>query len=235
VANVKMGRTIAALLILVAAILMVVAIVVPWYTVGASGDGLTENANYYAGLSSQNGTIQHTCSGVPRCDPSSSYSSADYNNTGNIAETGFFLLIGGFVLGIIAAILGLASRGNSRRATPAMALAIIALILALVAPVLFAVALPGAINKDLHSPSGSGPWGSFIGTGSTPIGGGITLSTSWGPAIGWYLSIVAFVLFLVGVILLARARKEPPAAPVTQPMMGQDPSMMPPPASPPPT
>ncbi len=221
------------MLILVAAILMVVAIFTPWYSYEQSGGGISVTRNFYPGIPSTNGTIQSSCSGIPSCPGQDSYSNENLNNTGQIAEVGFFLLIGGLILGLVAAILGFMSRGNSGRARPAMALAVIALILALAAPAMFAVALPGALAKDSPSHPSSGPWSTFFGSNTTQIGS-TTITTTWGPGIGWYLSFGAFVVFLIGIILLARARKEPPA-PAAAPMMGQDQSMMPPPASPPPS
>jgi hypothetical protein len=221
----KVGRLIAAVIILIGAVLLIAALVMPWYAFKTSELGGSETQNSYPGLPSQNGTIQYSCSGLPSgfaCPPQTSYSSATpkETNVGNIAETGFFLLIVGIILGVVAAIFGFASRGSPRRAAPAIALAAVALILAIVAPVLFAVALPGAISSDISStyrpPNTSGPWSSFIGSSSftSPTIG--TVNFDWGPAIGWYLSIVAFVLLLVGVILLARYRREPPQA-VTAP------------------
>ncbi|MGA8276327.1 MAG: hypothetical protein WB852_08570 [Thermoplasmata archaeon] len=230
--NATSGRMIAAVLILIGAILLIGALVTPWYSYESSGNGLSETRNYYLGMPSTNGTIQPVCSGLPSCPTQTSYSTQNLNNTGSLAEAGFFMVIGGFALGIIAAILGVVSRRNPRRAAPVMALAALALVLAIAAPGLFAVSLPGAAAKDSPGHLGSGPWSSFFGSNSTTISG-ITITTTWGPGIGWYLSIVAFVILLVGVILLARYRREPP-----QPMTAPAPvvpttSTMPPPSSPP--
>ena len=137
------------------------------------------------------------------------YSNENLNNTGQIAEVGFFLLIGGLILGLVAAILGFMSRGNSGRARPVMALAVIALILALAAPAMFAVALPGALAKDSPSHPSSGPWSTFFGSNTTQIGS-TTITTTWGPGIGWYLSFGAFVVFLSGSSCsLVRERSHP--------------------------
>ncbi|MCI4347636.1 MAG: hypothetical protein L3J97_03330 [Thermoplasmata archaeon] len=223
----RAGRLIGAIIILIGAILLIASLVLPWYSVQTSFGGASATQNSYPGLPSTNGTIQYSCSGLPSlilgasCPPQTSYSRQHLNNTGLIAESGFFLIIAGIVLGIIAAVLGIASRGNSRRTSPAVALAVVALLLAIAAPGLFAASLPGAIGKDLPGHTGSGPWSSFFGSASTMVAPTVTLSTTWGPSVGWYCAIVAFVLLLVGLIILFMYRKEPP-----QPAIG--PSSSPP-------
>jgi len=221
----KGRRLVGAIIVLIGAILLIAAVFIPWYTYQAKessplGSGTT-TINSYPGFTNQNGTIQCSTSGTAACPYSqTSYQNARYNNTGNIAETGFFLLIVGIIFGVIAAALAFMARGTTRRVRPAMIFAIIALILALIAPILFAAALPGAISSDTPTaarPTSSGPWSSFIGSTSftAPVIG--TVNLNWGPTTGWYISFVAFVLFLVGLIFLFMARKEKPAAqPVAQ-------------------
>jgi len=240
-AKAKVGRLIAAVIILIGAILLIAALITPWYANKESFAGASETQNSYPGLPSSNGTIQYSCSSLPAgasCPSQTSYSSISpkETNVGNIAETGFFLLIVGIILGVIAAIFGFASRGNTRRSAPALALGVIALLLAIITPVLFAAALPGAVSSDISStyrpPNTSGPWSSFIGSSSytNPLVG--TVSLDWGPAIGWYLSIVAFVVLLIGVILLFLYRKEPPQPAATPPPTAPASSAAPPPSSP---
>jgi len=230
-ADAKVGRLIAAVIILVGAVLLIAALFTPWYTYEISGHGVSETANLYLGIPSTSGTVQYSCSGVPFCQSQTSYSQANLNNTGTIAEAAFFLLIGGLVLGIIAAVLGVASQRSSRRAAPAVMLAVVALILVIAAPGLFAAVLPGAFGND--TPGGhpaNGPWNSFFGSSSTTFFD-VTATTTWGPAIGWYLSIVAFVLLLVGAILLARSPgglPQPATAPSSTAPVS---STMPPPTS----
>jgi hypothetical protein len=97
---------------------------------------------------------------------------------------------------------------------------------------MFAVGLPGAVAKDDPSHSGSGPWSTFFGSNSTTEFDR-TVNLTWGPGAGWYLSFVAFALFLNGVIFWARSRKDPPG-PVTS-MWTADPatSGLPPAPAPP--
>lgn len=241
-ASKKAWRLAGTIIILIGAILLIAALFTPWYAYKTSYAGASETQNSYPGIASTNGTIQYTCSGLPAgasCPSQTSYSSIvpKETNVGNIAETGFFLLIVGIILGIIAAIFGFVSRGNARRSGPALTLGIIALLLAIVAPVLFAAALPGAVSSDISTtyrpPNTSGPWSSFTGSSSytNPLVG--VVSFNWGPGVGWYLSIGAFVILLVGVVLLFIGRKEPSAPTPAPESTAPTPAATQPPSSPP--
>jgi hypothetical protein len=209
----KAMRLVGAVMIVIGAILLITALITPWYAFKTSFYGGSTTQSFYPGMPSTNGTIQYSCSDTPACSSQTSYNEARLNNTGTIAETGFFLLTGAIVLGVVAALFGFASRGNTRRVRPGLVFAVLTLLLAIVAPVLFAVALPGAISNDssnFYRPANTnGPWSSFIGSSSAGSRLG-TISLDWGPAIGWYLSIAAFVVVLVGLIVLFLNRKETP-------------------------
>lgn len=212
----KTNRTIGAIIILIGAVILIAALFTPWYSFKESVPVGSVTQNSYPGIPSTNGTIQYSCSGSVPCPSQTSYSNIKpaETNTGNIAESGFFLLIVGAIIGVIATVFGLMARGNARRVRPAFILGIIAVILALIAPVLFAAALPGAISSDIGStyrPTSSGPWSSFTGSTSATLGG-VPYSFTWGPTTGWYLAFAAFVVLLIGVIFLFLGRKEPVAA-----------------------
>lgn len=216
----KGGRMVGAAVILVGAILMIVALFTPWYMEQISDSGRTITLNSYPGMPSTNGTIQYSCSGLPsgyQCPSQTSYSADHLNNTGTIAETGYYLIILGFIFGLIGAILGFASGNKPGRARSGMTMAIVAMVVAIAAVGMFAVALPTAIGQDTPNHTGTGPWSSFYGSGNASSYGLPGGTLSWGPATGWYLAIGAFVLFLVGMIILARARREPPEPAATAP------------------
>ncbi len=225
------GRTIGALIVLVGALLLIATVFVPWYSESESfhtpvGGSWSYTTTSYPGLANQNGTVRSSCSGAALplpvngslCPPSqTSYNGADLNTTGLLVETGYFLLLAGFVLGVISALIGLATRRRSKGAVTAGALGIVAMVLAVAVPVLFAVLLPTAISDDLPQETGSGPWSSFMGSHTTNLVD-ISVKLTWGPAIGWYLSFVAFVVLLVGAIVLILARKGPASpAPISVP------------------
>jgi hypothetical protein len=215
----KTGRSIGTILLFVGAVLLIAALIEPWYADAASNSGLpgggTRNVTvtYYPGISSLNGTIRYSCGGsgfegsLP-CPDQTSYSNAKANSTGIVAETGFLLGVVAVVSGILAALLGMASRRNSRRGSSGLAFAVVALAFAILAPVVFGVALPTAVGKDTPGHRGNGPWSSFFGSASSTIFP-VRETTTWGPSLGWYMSIAAAGLFLVGVIFFARLRVEP--------------------------
>jgi len=240
-ADSKRRRFVGAIIVLIGAVLLIAAVFIPWYTwqQKASEDGasITGTISTYPGLPGQNGTVQtsYSCSNLPSSvscpsGTSNSYSNLNLNNTGQVAETGLVLLIVGFVLGLIGAILGFLSGGSGRRAGLAMALAAIAMILAIVAVGLFAAELPTAIGKDATGHTGSGPWSSFWGSGNLSYMGIPGSTATWGPGIGWYLTIGAFVVLLIGTVVLMRARKDDVMAPAA-PAAPSAPAAPPPPTS----
>jgi len=240
-ANNGKRRLVGAIIVLIGAVLLIAAAFIPWYTQEIKATVATYNItidqNAYPGAPSSNGTIQYSCSGLPSeasCPSQTSYNSLRLNNTGNIAEAGFYMMIVGFILGLIGAAMGVMSRNNPRRTMPAIALAIVAMILAVAAVGLFAAALPGAISSDSPGHTGSGPWSSFWGSGNGTLYGFSGASWTWGPGIGWYLGLVAFVILLVGLIVIIMARKDTgPAPAATSPAPTSSPSGAPPTMPPP--
>jgi len=237
-ASKRAWRLLGAAIILVGAILLIVALFTPWYAVKTSAEtGGSTTVYSYLGMPSMNGTIQFSCSPAAGCPSSTSYPSG--TNVGNVVETAFFLLIAGITLGVLATILVFAARDNARRSGFGLALGVLALFLAIITPGFFAVALPPAFSNDGGS-SGtntSGPWSSFMGSSRTPCCNPLNgwLTYDWGPAIGWYLSIVASAILLIGVIILFSRRKESPPTKtiVTPASAAPDPATQPPPSPPP--
>jgi len=234
----KNRRAIGAIIVLIGAIVLIAAAFVPWYTQEIKGSVLTYtitiNENAFPGLPGSNGTIQYSCSGLPpilSCPTQTSYSTLKLTNTGNIAEAGYFMMIIGFILGLLGAIVGLMSRGKASRSGTAIALSIIAALLAVAAVGFFAALLPGAIGQDTPNHAGTGPWSSFSGSTTANLYGITGASWTWGPAVGWYLGIVAFVILLIGAILILVFRKDSLPAPAPAPSATGT-AATPPPASP---
>lgn len=235
----KMGR-LAGVLAIIGALLLIVSMFLGWYTIQFNGSlsGVTTSGteNLLPGSSYTSST---SCSGSQYCPASTSttnsYSSTNQTSVGNLMMTTQYLLIGGFVLGLLGAILGFAAsmKGRENWATPAMILVVLALLLALVTPVYVYAAMPGAFSSDTPSAdrtNGSGPWSSFFGSSSSSGGGSVT----WGGGIGWDLAWGAFVLFLIAVVLLWRDRMAPkPAEPSMSSTMPAPMDAGQPPASPP--
>lgn len=212
------------LVMVIGAILLVVSLLVGWYAVtGSIGSGafsgtltltLKPGSQYTYSASAAGLSISNTCS--------YSGSNGTTGCVGNLAKTGQlysiveYLLIVGIIVGFLGAILAMMSGG--RRKGAVMGLAVIALLVAIVAPMVLLAAQPGAIKSDLGSSSGgfgsnnTGPQSSFFGSSN-----GFT----WGPSTGWYLSIGAFVLFLIGMLLSGRGTEAAAPAPMSPAPMDQ--------------
>ena len=222
----RAGRVLGAILILIGALVLVAALLSPWYTVKVTETSAvgsrTTTQNSYLGFPEWNGTVQYSCSSNPSCPSTTSYTGSHppMNNTGALAETGLFLTVLGFVFAVIGAVLGIASRNNPRRAYGGVGLAVLALIVAILAVGLFYASLPSAIAKDYPASErfgSAGPWSTFMGSGTTTTPG-VSISASWGPAMGWYLAIGAFAVLLIGATVLALSRRQPPSpVPTTVP------------------
>jgi hypothetical protein len=248
-----------AILLIIGAILLIAALFTSWYTwslqESGAGGSITGDTDFHAGTSyttsfSCSGEASSVCPSGATCPYSGSSSTgctaAGENKTGQLYAVTEFIVIGGLVLGFLAGILALMGGTKPGMRKGAVALGAIALILALVGPVVLLAAQPGAVKSDStpsggSAPSGSGPYSSYFGScsGSNCGFGGsgaTSVSGTWGPSVGWYLSIVAFVLFLLGVIMVMRGGRESSAMPASAPAPAapMDSSMgAPPPASPP--
>jgi len=206
-------RRVATILALVGTVLLVAALFVPWYfyTVTANGNGFnpTVTTLSYLGLPSWNGTQRTVCN-VP-CRSSWSYSDGSLNATGLLAETEYFAVISSAAIGAIAAALLLRPGWRFSRSStvcPAIASAV-----AVAAATLFAVDFPIASSSDLpppgiHRPPGNGPWSSFFGSWTSCPGPGCG-TFSWGPGIGWYLTLAAATCLVATTALVLRAYRRP--------------------------
>lgn len=224
------------LLMIIGAILLIVALLTSWYTYSAktsesfAGNSATGtiNLDLHPG-SNYVSSSSYSCSGpqasslcpsstsnsCPYVSSSSSNScpAGNFNKTGALYAVTEYLVIGGLVLGLLAGILAFVSGGKPGMRKGALALGIIALLLAIATPITLLAAQPGAIKADSSNvPSGSsGPWSSYFGScsgSSCGTGGGPNSSATWGPSVGWYLSIVAFIVFLLGTMMIMRGGKD---------------------------
>jgi hypothetical protein len=198
-------------LLIVGAILLVATFALSWYTISASLNGSSFAIDFHPNqVVASGGGISVTASyaGSP----------LNLNNTGNLYTAVEGLIVGGLIVGLLGGILGLLtpSRPNLRKG--AVVLGVLALIFAIAGPLMLAAAQPGALASDAQPGSGGGggivPTNSSIGPGATFSGsasanGG---SISWGPAIGFYLAIVAGVISLIGSLMLLMAKPEPEMA-----------------------
>jgi MFS family permease len=241
VTNRSAQRRTATFIVLIGAIVLLAALLLPWYSFNEAWSGGPvglqghQDATYYLALPSVGWAVQYSCGGFAAgCPSQDSYADAHQNSTGLIAGICFVLVSVGGVLGVLAGILGVVQQGTAQRLRPTLVLALLATILGFSAGLLFAAALPGAFSSDfpaeLRPGTTSGPWSSFYGSGFGSI---LTVgyNLSWGPLIGWYLSVAAAAILLVGVTLLLVHRHDPPEpVPVALPAAQEVPAASPVPA-----
>ena len=202
---------IATLLLLAGVALLVISLVVGWYSVSAtasseeSGHAFTVGATetYYP-LNQFSETF--TCQGSSDCPQIATttwtpYAQGSLDSLGTLYDlvTGF--IVASILLGLGATLLFfLHARERSRWG---QLLVVVAALLALLAPVVLFAAQPAVLSSQGSSSGGSSPSSSFFGscTGSacgTSLPFHAAISGSWGPSTGWYLSLAAIVLLLAG-------------------------------------
>ncbi|MCI4331922.1 MAG: hypothetical protein L3K19_08795 [Thermoplasmata archaeon] len=228
--SMKWGK-IAGILGILGAILILVSVGLAWYTITTNetfnGNSFTVGENFNPGSS-----FTATCTGSSFCSAaptgSHSYSSQNATNEGNLYGALFYLLIGSGVLGLIgAALTFVVDRLSGILKFLPLILVVVALLMGIGGVAYVAAGQPAALNSDTTAhggmaPSGSWPGSSFIGSSSTSSG-----TMNWGPGAGFYLGIVAVVMFLISMLFMFMAWKAMKAnMPAEQPPMA-------PPASPP--
>jgi ribose/xylose/arabinose/galactoside ABC-type transport system permease subunit len=164
----------------------------------SSGAGVSTIAYYPSTSTKANGTVLTGCDGL--CGTFQySYATTHLNNTGNWATALFYVLLVGLLCAVAGALIGLfTGLSPAWRRFPTI-LGFVAMITAIAAPLMWLVALPGAYGKDSQGHTGSGPWSSFFGSHSAS-----GLTTNWAPSFGWYFSLAAFVVLLIGAIWMMR-------------------------------
>lgn len=230
----KKWGTAAAVLGILGAILLLVSAAMAWYQISSADSGTTATYNLNPGSSYSVTCSGSNCGLVPT--GSQSYSSAMESHEQSLYGTLYYLIIAGGVLALIGAVLAFLTPRLPKSAQIApLLLILIGLILGIAAVGYVAGGQTSAYSSDATShgqsapPSGtSWPGGSFIGSSSN---GGAT--QNWGPGVGFYLGVVAVVMFLLSVVFMVLAwramKHDGPAAP----MAPMAPAATPPPASPP--
>ncbi|UCE74942.1 MAG: hypothetical protein JSV56_04360 [Methanomassiliicoccales archaeon] len=109
-------------------------------------------------------------------------------------------------------------------------LGVLALVFCLLAPIIFMIALPGAMKadeekkaedsgEDYKEPDRNDPTKSFFGNYEEKENNSHSISTTksnWGGDIGWVLSLVSFSFFVISVVMM-RPRKAPLPSPELSP------------------
>jgi hypothetical protein len=237
-------------------IITAVTLFLPWYNINGDvkisspfGDSEVEfNYDYY--LQEYENETSVSAMGI-------SYSmsgSDDYSDDEDIEtpmNVTYYLTLISIILCILVVILvGIAIFGFLSPKI-ALSIGIIVMILILVAMVYFPIGLPNGLKKDFDETDdenkelliqfGFDYDGSFMGSSkNTTDFAGVegTFKGTWGPGLGWFFIIVAFVMAIIGISLIARAGKGVPRPypprPHGYPEQPPRPSRSPPPQQPPP-
>ncbi len=215
------SRGVAGAVMIASCALLAGAFFLPWYAFETTSSVGSSDQLFYLGLPTQDHTIVYTCSGDGRCSPDTSYSAANYGSVGTLTEVTLLTAIAAIGVGATAAGYGLARPGRSIRRGLGSALSVAFALLALAAPLLYAVALPSAESSDVPPsarPPVAGPWDSFVGTSSFTQAHFPTLTLQGGPSVGWFLAVSGLLVAVAGTALYRRTLRLPaPSTPVASP------------------
>jgi hypothetical protein len=204
-------------LVLLGAVLLIGSLFVGWWTLQVSGFGITETLVLGFPVPNGGNGVSFECGGnlsqfVEKCPAPESYSNASLTHTGNLYSAIQYVVLGGIALGLVGGFLALRPSTLDRRRKLMMVLVSVALVVALVAPVSLTLVQPSAMNSDhpygTIGGNGTSPTNTFWGTNTTDGIGYV-----WGASYGWFLALGAFVLTLVGLLLLRRTSKPPSSEP----------------------
>lgn len=212
-------------IVLVGVALLIVSVLVGWYQINATGSATESGTTLTVGgtavfypLNAYSVTL--TCTGSSQCFSNETatgpYTQGAFTSLGTLYDIVAGLVLASIVLGALGAVLIFLDRsGRSRWAT---GLVVLAILMALVAPVLLFAAQPPTLSSESASSKGPGPTSSFFGscTGSgcgEPLPVGSTENASWGPSFGWYFALLSAAPLLVGLVLLRSPAGRPSGLP----------------------
>lgn len=214
------GRPIAGVtLLLVGVALLLISLFVGWYVVSETssetvgGSTYTVNASETVYLLNQQ-TLSFSCQGSSSCFQSGTstgtYSQGSLTSLGGLYDTASGLVVCGAIFAAAAAFFALT--GGRRRSGWVTGFALVGLLLLLLAPTLVAVAQPSVLQSQGTITGSASPSHSFFGSCSgSPCGASVApgdpISGSWGPSVGWYLSLVAIVFLLAGLFSIRGHRR----------------------------
>jgi hypothetical protein len=208
------GGIVGPILLLVGIALLIVALFVGWYGISATGSAVENGHPYTVSASAtfyplDQYSLSFSCSGsdcfFTSVTNTGSYSQGPYSNLGSLYDAVTALVLAGIFLGAIAAFLAFTRRGRDSRWISVVL--ILAILMAAIAPMVPLAAQPSLLQSQSSaqnvSTSNPSPDTSFFGSCSGSSCGaslqvGETASGSWGPSIGWYLSLLGAVSFVVG-------------------------------------
>ncbi len=193
----------------IAVVLAILAAVGPWWTVDSSGSLLVLSYTSHVdfGLFGGTGSFQ---SGSTSKTNTTSYSDAPH--VGSVFFLGMVLLILGLLIGIGMLVVGAMSGARPSLARLGGVLGVLAFVVVLLSALYVMSSLPGAVNQDSASGVSGGAVTGFWGTQSGSLGIFGSITSTWAAGWGWYLALVAAIVFLNAGVALLLARRPAMAA-----------------------
>ena len=212
--------TLGSVLLLLGVALMVVTLLIGWYSISATGSDAVYGSSVSINIREtfyplDQVATDFSCTGSAYCTANGTstapYSGSGLNNLGTLYTGVACFVIAAIVLALVATALTWL-RPKRRTGLPAM-LIVVAALLILLAPTVVLASQPSILNSESTNSGGSGnatgpsPRTSFFGSCSgsgcdVSLLNGETLQASWGPSLGWYLCLVAGAALLAGLLLV---------------------------------
>jgi len=197
----------------VAMVLAIVAVIGPWWVMdtSASVGPLSMTGHSELGLFGGFGSFQ--------MGSTSSSNTTNYNDAphvGSVFTLATVLLILGLIIGVGMVVVGAMSGANPSLKRLGGVLGILAFLVVLVSTLYVMSSLPDAVNQDSGVAASGTTVSGFWGSKTTTVGSFAQATVTWAAGWGWYLALVAAVVFLVAgvVLLLSRTPKMAMAPPM---------------------
>ncbi len=198
----------------VAVVLVIVAMIGPWWVVDTSGKIGTFTATGHTEYTLF-GRTESTQSNLSSSTNTTAYASLP--QAGGVFGLAMILLVLGLILGIGTVVIGALPTSNPSIRRFAMFAGVLGFVVLLIASLSVMSNLPAAVNTDT-SRTGTNAFSGFWGTSSgSAFGGFISATTTWAGGWAWYAALVAAILFLVAGIAMVAPRRRAMAAPQVPP------------------
>lgn len=188
----------------IAVVLAIVALIGPWWVVNSQtriGGGFTATGQTDYTLFGRTDTTQSNFSSSTN---TSTY--AALPQTGSVFSLAAILTVLGLVLGIGTVVIGALPGSNPSFRRFAMIAGILAFLILLAAPLYVMSALPAAVNQDSGGGLTATTFSGFWGTNSGSFGIFVSYTITWTAGWGWYVALVAAIVFLVAGVAMAASR-----------------------------
>jgi lysylphosphatidylglycerol synthetase-like protein (DUF2156 family) len=189
---------------LIAFILVLITLFGAWFSLSGEGETMGQTAKYSVDMGLRDMTMTAEIMGVETKD-TISYSDVE-GGAPDVFNLTQILVILALIFTLLMFVFALLVGIGKVSGKIGMIFGALALVFVLITFVYFMVALPAEMEDD--SPTGS-PITGFWGSEEFDISG-VTMSMSWGPGWAWYMMVIAFILALIGTIMLVGAEPAPP-------------------------